>query len=268
MARAAGDSATYRWVLQRKDTGEYFPDPATDVELPSVTTIIHKVLAAPALVGWAYRTTRDNISAYVSFVKNDDNLKNTDVMDMVDTFSDSDMLEEFLKDNSLRPDDVRDEAAARGRAEHSHLETLCGLDPDSAMDCAYGMIEEGGYAKAIGQWWTDKVPTVVASEVVLRSLTHQFAGSVDMVYRNATHPLSVTDLKTRKEDATAYASDFFQIDGYDIAWNEMNPKNQAHRKTVLVARADGTYREVESKLEDGAFLKLLDIYNVMKEVGL
>jgi len=260
MPRAAGSSSHYEFVLRRA-TGSYDKD--TIIKLPSVTHIIGNVVAKP-LDGWVYKVTRDNISGMVNVL--DDHRD-----ELLDTMADPDMLAEYMKENRLRPEDVAGDASTRGTREHEMLEALCKAylesDETAAEQLANRTLKRdtaSPWAKAIASWWLDRYPHIIASESVLYSLTLGVAGTVDMVY-GMQGEVIVTDLKTRGEGKPAYRSDFIQTDGYADMWEEMTGEI-VDRRTVLIAREDGTVDEYENDLPRGTFRQTKELYDLLKGV--
>ena len=265
MGRAAGDGSHYTWVLRDLSSGKY--DQSSTISLPSVTTIIGRVLAKPALIPWTYRETRDAISGLVHLLMIDANNGEYTEHDVLELLADADELEAYLKENKLRPEDQKTAAQNRGKAAHSMLEELGLLaleNDDAAADAlAQRILEKTTYTqfdKATASWWVDREPRVVASEHRLLSLTHRYAGSTDLIWRDRDDALVLTDLKSRRAGQPAWESDHIQVGGYSIAWEEMgNPP--IDRETVLVVREDGTWDEYESTVDNrGVFLSLLDVY--------
>jgi hypothetical protein len=261
MARAAGSGTHYEFVLRNANNGRYHQDVV--IALPSSTTIIKQTLAAPQLVGWAYRTTRDNIAGLVTQL-----LKQDGVHEQIfDVLTDGDWLDEVLKENQLRPDDVRDERAEAGSREHKTLETLAGMDPEQAYEQAAKRLQEGsqGSERAIYQWWVDTNPTVVSAELILPCVQHGYCGTTDLVWYDGQHEKVVTDLKTRRAELYDYDSDQFQVDSYRVAYNLLHPEAPAVRGSVLLAFDDGTYDEAEVTLPEGEFLKVKAVYDCIQQ---
>ena len=75
--------------------------------------------------------------------------------------------------------------------------------------------------------------------------------------------LVLMDLKTRKEGARVYTSDEVQVGAYEMAWTRMN-RRTVDRRTVLVAREDGTWDEVEATTPPAVFIHLLAVYSILK----
>lgn len=266
MPRLAGDTGTYVWQLVDKTTGK--PSLAAPIELVSVTTVIGKVLAKEALYDWNYRETRDRIAGAIA-VLHEEKLWTSERI--VDLFSDADWIEEFFKSNRLRPRDTTRDSADAGRAHHDALESLAVSNindgPDRSYHLAAQVLEDRdatGHRVATARWWLDRRPIVEATEEVVYSLEKGYAGTLDLAWMDRDGGMVITDLKNRKAGAESYSSDHFQLDAYDYARDEMYGISESTR-TVLVARADGTYVEDKVILPPGAFLSLLEIYNDMQE---
>lgn len=267
MGRAAGNGGHYTYVLRDLSTGKY--DLSNTIDLPSVTTIIGKVLSKPAIIGWTYRETRDAISGLVQVLLSADREAHPDIeADILELLSEPEMLEEYLKENRLRPEDQKHEAADRGKKAHTALEDLAKLainEDAAASDRMAGRILEKQrstpFDRATASWWLDRSPEVVATEARLKSLKHMFAGSADLVWRDGDGNMVMSDLKSRKEGQPAWESDHIQVGAYSLAWEEQTGQ-AIDIETVLVVRADGTWDEYESKLDNRAiFLDLLSAFN-------
>lgn len=269
MGRAAGDGKYYTFVLRDLSTGRY--DQGCTISFPSVTTIIGRVLAKPALIPWTYRETRDAISGLVSVLLSADREAHPDIeSDILDLLSDPDMLEEYMKENGLRPEDQKLEAADRGKKAHTALEDLATIalkEDSSAADALAGrLLEKPGttpFDRATAAWWLDREPEVIATEARLFSLHHGFAGSADLVWRDRDGYVVMTDLKSRRASQPAWESDHIQVGAYSIAWEERT-EQEVERETVLVVREDGTWDEYESRVDNRQVF--LDLNAAYKEL--
>ena len=265
MGRAAGDGSHYTFVLRNLSTGKY--DSSATISLPSVTSVIGRVLAKPALIPWTYRETRDAISGMVAVHLASSGGHPDTVDDLLDVLADSDALEAYLASNQLRPQDQKDEAAVRGRKAHGALEKMAelALEQDgTAADALANRIldkpQSTPFDRASASWWLDREPEVVATETFLWSLQHGFAGTVDLVWRDNEGALTITDLKSRKAGQPAWESDHIQVGAYSLIWEEQTGE-KADKQSVLVVRADGTWDEYVSNVDNEAvFLDLLSVY--------
>ena len=260
--RAAANNPNYTFVLRNDNNGRYLQD--VTISLPSTSTVVKRTLAAPQLVGWAYRTTRDIISGTAAVLLDDPNVSNMDFYEML---TDADQLEEYLKDNKLRPDDQRDERASEGTREHKTLEAIAAASvaqQDGEVDLVQKLLQsDNGYERAIAGWWAEVIPVVVESETILPCPQHGYCGSVDLIWYDGETKI-VTDLKTRRAGLGAYDSDMFQVEGYMTAYDLMHPEAPSDRGSVLIAREDGTWEEVEMDLPRGSFLDLKKIHDTIR----
>jgi hypothetical protein len=268
MPRVAGDKPYYTFVLRNENTGRYHHN--VSIKLPSVTTVIGATLAKPALVRWAYGSTRDAISGLVSVLVS--NIQEADradaIPELLDMLTDADWLEETLKDNQLRPDDIKDIAGERGNVAHAWLEELCKVYLDDQhgpeiADQAALAVPSDSWHTGVSRWWRQAQPTVLESETVLYSLRHGFAGSVDLVWIDAEGNLVITDLKSRGPERGVYESDHVQAGAYKIAYEEMSG-TKVDRTSVLVVREDGSFEEESTTLPPTTFLHLLDVFKNLK----
>lgn len=273
MGRIVGDSKFYTFHL-KQGNGRYSQD--FTISLPSVTSIIHKTFAAPALQRWNYSQTRDSIAGLAAVSKGFDAENSLSLIEIVE---DADLLEEWLTLNHMRPEDISREAMERGTREHETLGSLAALahseGPEAAAELASKLGQNSAsspWAYAIADWWLTRLPIVIATEAVVYQLEPHggFAGSLDLVYETDVHTSDnpeydhivrkrvLTDLKTRKEGAQAYDSDEIQVAAYELAWTQ-NSGVPVDEKSILVARADGTWDEYPSDVPSSVFLHLLAI---------
>src|SRR5678809_798241 len=201
MPRAAGSGTHYEFVLREAGTGNLLEDHT--IRLPSVTTIIKAVLAAPALINWAYRQTVESVE-----ILHDHKALDLEVDD----------LDALLEHAKLRPNAVRDSRGEEGSATHRYLERL---------------VATGGRARpsdereiALQRWYVSHGPrrasNVEGSEVIVWSLAHEFSGTVDLIWWDHEGQLTITDLKTRNSNAReGYVSDLAQVAAYKIAYEEL-----------------------------------------------
>ena len=257
MSRAAGDSRYYTFTLRNENTGRYMKD--VEIKLPSSSTIVKETLAAPALLGWYYRMTRDNIVGLASVLGQE-----PEFMDML---TDPEWLEEYLKDNQLRPEDIGKEAARRGTREHKTLENLAKVgieDPDEAHVRAQRLMEHSSnpFEVAIGTWWYNNRPIPLHAEKVLPAPQWGYCGTTDMIFLDADDMVEVLDLKTRRSGLGVYRDDEFQVDSYFIAYQGLG--NEAHSRGVLIAYDDGTYQHSPVSVPVGSFLEVKRVWDLIQ----
>ena len=274
----------YTFVLVDPWTGKIRQD--VELALPSVTHIIEKTLAKPELIEWAYRRTVDNISGLVDLLWNDERIEHAE--DLIKSLRDAEELDDYLTENRLRPSDVAEDASEAGQEGHAFLAKLAmaalEADAEAAVALAQRTLKRSGVSGhnvAIAKWWLSVDPDVVASEKTVVSTRHRFAGTLDIL-RRRDDTYTVTDLKCRSEDrpcgvehrtresaikchvVSAYTSDHLQTGGYSIALAEEGLP--VSLRTVLVAKADGTFDEVDSDMPEDLFLNLVELHRNVCDV--
>lgn len=267
MPRAAGSNSNYTFVLRNDNNGRYIQD--VTISLPSVTTIINATVAKPALVGWAYRSTRDSVAGLIDqLLQSDYGSTPEGRQEVLDALTDGDWLDELLKENALRPDDIKEEAGDRGTVAHAHLEDLCSayFAENGGPEAAWSLAESAPrhpWHVGVSRWWRAASPIPIKSETVLYSLRHRFCGTVDLVWHDIDNNLVITDLKSRGPDRGIYETDHVQVCAYKIAYEEMTGE-KVDRTSVLVVREDGTYEEETTSIDPSVFLSVLDVYNLLR----
>lgn len=269
---SAGDSTSYRWRLYDKKKGKTVPD--QDIDLDRVTHVIKRTLGKPELVGWTFYQNADYVAGFLSWAAAKEwanppfDAENN--MSLMDYLVDGDLFRELLKEYRMRTEDTTKDASDMGTEYHLEFEKIARyhleIDPKEGIRRAEFLVKKfvGSHRGAIGQWWLDTQPNVIASELPLRSLEHRFAGTCDLAVLDKDGFVKLIDLKNRKEEKTVYDSDRVQMDAYEIAWDEMYPTDEVWTSSVLVAREDGTYHEEEVTGVEGTFLDLLKVYRRLK----
>lgn len=258
--RAAGSGRDYRiavvdaWGKVREEIAGF----------PSVTTIIHDTdaSAGQALMGWAYNVGLAGVAELLSsgaIVPGDDDAK----------------IKAALKNAKLTPWSTRDKAAGRGTDVHELAEQL--MKGEASPDDIRGKVKTGqeGYADALLAWHEQYRRKPVLVEATLVSLTHEFAGTCDLIdtdpEQDDARPTSVevADFKTSK---AIYESHFWQCDAYAIAFQEM--ARRRGRSIVVDAirvirfGADGDFEERSVAPLNGApFLKMRELYAELNGKG-
>lgn len=260
MARAAGNKDHYTWLLLDENTGKVLR--GTELKLPSVTSIIGRVLAKD-LTGWAYWATLDSVTGLYDGIS---------AADRRDIMVDSSELDAALRLNRMRPQDVTKARAAEGTETHDYLERLVTVElMDESSTAARKMAQrtlaksEDGYERAVAQFWLDHEPDAVSAEEKVWSLHHGgFQGTLDLAYRDPEGNLGILDLKTRKAGGKSYPSDHVQTGAYEIAYEERHG-TAVHFREVLIARPDGSYVLERSSRDDPTiFLRLLEIDRLLR----
>lgn len=174
MARLAGDSPHYTFYLNG-DKDSY------SINMPSVTTIIKSVLAAPALVGWAYKLGKEG--------------------------------KQSMKE-------VLDQRSAEGNAAHSYLENLVADTPDLVATDAYQEgIKKWWDSAGVALQGISSEQVVLSTQhfyagtldLAASKIGHGL-GIIDLKTRRAP---------ARKSWRKAYESDLIQVAAYRLAYEEM-----------------------------------------------
>lgn len=262
-------------------------------KLPRVTHILKSVIAKE-LTKWTYGYTRDAISGYIAQLVD----QGVDPEEIIRMVVDADWLEDELKENRLRPDDYARERAVEGGDRHDFFErlgqaSLVGDGSDITL-ATWGAHQAEPFTRGISRWWLQERPQVIAAETRLVSEEGGYAGTVDQVAYRPTFNgrVVVTDLKTRrgnrpclvahKTEAAArdchevwpYETDHIQTAPYQLMYNaqlwkderllmnadERNKLTALHR-TVLIARADGTFVEEESTIDASIWDDIMSVWH-------
>jgi hypothetical protein len=216
---------------------------------PSVTTVIGKAVPKE-LSGWGQKVGVEMCQALVA----------------EGSFPDPDsetFLEQCLalgRDRNLLWWQQRDTAGKRGVGAHDVFE---GLSTGEVPDL--GDVDEQwrGHAQGVFSFWADHDPTPVISEILVGSLEHGYCGRLDAVLEINGKPILV-DLKTSK--SARYDSQHIQLDGYRTALAECG---YVVPEEMWVLRVDdsGEYEIVESPVEEGSFVKVLESFKMLRSLG-
>lgn len=236
----------------------------------SVTTILG-CLDKPALVWWGMRVGVEGVVALardhgVSFAGDF----------AVPGAPYAEEIIESLKAHRLTVNHVRDKGADRGKSVHSALERyiLSGRLPDP-LDYP---VEEQGYVAGLVRFLDHAQLEPVASEVMVGSAEHRFAGRYDLdarlrasvtlngkVFRGKVREVKLDaglykwDLKTSKG---VYETHHFQLSGYELAAVECGYEPTDGQVVVCVS-ADGTYEVALNRSTPEDFLAVKGAYDAM-----
>lgn len=254
---------TYEFIL-RGANGRY--DQSAKIVLPSVTTIASAVLAKPQLAPWYYSTTVDVISAGITALYNSP--EGIGIAELMDTFSDHELLDEWIRESQVHPDDVADDASERGQVAHNFLHSLALMhktaSPADALRLAEKALNDGKtdpWRLAVAKAWLAERFVPIETERVVYSLRHRYAGRLDL-----RDEQGVVDLKTRRADLGIYTSDQVQLDGYKIAVEETEGISIG-RGRVLLAKDNGEYSLEEAWVPDGSFIKIVELYYMLRKTA-
>jgi hypothetical protein len=192
----------------------------------SVTQILD-VLHKPALVWWGMqigvkglRALRDD---YENLLEHDE-----------------ETLVELLTENKLTVNHIRDAAATRGQSVHAALEAFA---RERTIPSLIAFPEEDrGYVQALAQWLYDVKPEFLATEVMVGSAEHGYAGRYDLRVRLDGRE-GIVDAKTSKK--VWHQSQMPQLAAYDEAAVECGAE-PTDFQAVLRLDKDGSYELEES----------------------
>lgn len=216
--------------------------PAGRETFASVTTIINKVIAKPALPGWAARSVAEHVA---------DNWRQCAALGRE---LGRDGLVEVLRQV---PWTQRDRAADRGSLVHSLAEAATlGQEPDVPPGVE-------GYVAAWRRWREEHQPTFIAAEAtVYARQAPGWAGTLDAIAEIPGLGRVLVDYKTGKDlypevslQLTAYAmADFVAVGTTEV------PMPQAERLFALLLSGDGTYDFCEVARCDGGWRAVLELW--------
>jgi hypothetical protein len=216
--------------------------------VPSVTTVLG-CLDKPGMSWWGMQIGVDGMLAL---------LAEDDGLDWALAYSRQEIVDELVR-RKLSVNHVRDQAATRGTSLHSALENylVAGVVPKPTMFPT----ADRGYVQALARALVDLKPQVEATEVIVGSALHEFAGRYDLrAWINGK--LWRLDLKSSKR---VYDVAHLQLAAYELAAVEMGEAHSAARG-VLRLDASGSYELVESFAQPQMFLSVLGTYRALQRL--
>lgn len=219
-----------------------------EVVLPRISDISKIIDKSDQLLGWAYNS---GLEGMLAFAEAEVDFSGWDLS----------AAKEAMKQAGYSPFVRRGAAADRGSRAHDTLEMCARGDPELEIHRFIDKVpkENQGYCWAAVDWYAHEAPEPILVEESVVSLQHGFAGTLDL-YSKRGEPtvgkgLVLTDAKTSKD---VYPEMAMQLGGYAIALEELGfPVDTA---SILLLRADGTYKEVFLEPDRAAFLHALDLY--------
>jgi ATP-dependent exoDNAse (exonuclease V) beta subunit len=196
-----------------------------------VSTIL-KVIAKPNLVSWARRTTLDTVR---------------------ELLREGLSVEAALSLAEVEPERQRDLAAQRGGLVHEAI--ACALKKGS-----YAAGEEDPRVRAALSFLTDYNLDCVAVELMVWSLHHRYAGTIDLVGRQADGVLTLADWKT----GGIWPEAALQLGAYAIALEEMTGRRVERAYVVRLWEAGYEARQVNLSLARRAFLACLTLWRALR----
>lgn len=120
---------------------------------------------------------------------------------------------------------------------------------------------ERGYSQAVISWWADVEPEPIATEQVVYSPSHRFAGRCDLIAK-IDGKVTIVDLKTGFIGESAHV----QLGGYWLAATESG-FGPLEAMQLLKVYDDGTYSVLPGLSSPSEFAQALDVYRGGKRLG-
>lgn len=247
-------------------------------EVPSVSNILG-CLDKPGLVWWGQRVGVEGVLELVGrdVIKFQDGLCFEYYSETLLGVED---VVEFLKQHKLTTNHQRDKAGDRGTSIHDALETWAQTGRIPAPN-VYPE-EERGYIRALNDFIIDSGVEPKASEVMVASAEHGYAGRYDLLgtiphgadvvvktfpKRNPVREkidggVWLLDLKTSK---SVHDTHFLQLEAYNHASGECGYAVGDYRGVIHLC-PDGRYELVESRATFDDFLAVLGAYKAMERM--
>lgn len=188
-----------------------------------MTTITKVIPKGDAMTWWGFKL---GIKAVADYVVETDDFPGGTVDEITDV-----LYERFKQEKKLTPKAVMEQGGAKGSNIHEYAEAL--FDPKrgpSFLPAKAGLPpEEAGRLQSLVDWYHGKhikapnmTPpskmTVIAQEVPVFSLIHDFAGTLDLILQDpATGAYYLVDFKTSKG---IYVDHLLQVAAYEFAAKE------------------------------------------------
>lgn len=243
-------------ILFHERTHKYLVD---GVHVPSVTQILG-VLDKPALPWWGQRIGVMGVQQLQAW-------------GVEIPWDDTDGIVKLLTEHKLTVNHIRDKGGTRGSGAHDALEAwmVNGTPPNPLAFPD----EERGYVQGLARALLELRPEVIATEVMVASVTHQFAGRLDLIARvSPTAELLeklglepgatvLLDLKTAKG---IYPEQHFpQLEAYEGANVECGA-DPTDARLVLRLGADGTFEVARSYATFDTFLGIKEAFDALRDL--
>lgn len=274
MGRKAGDSDSYQWRLYDKSVDGIVK--TETIDLPTVTTIIKKVLAKH-LGTYESNMTLDLLAAALDAIGDDGYTEAFDTengMTIWDQLTDGEILSEWLREQGLTNADVLAMRGDEGHVQHDTFEALgvahLSHGEDFALERAEELVEDPStpWDESIGGWWLEERPKVLAPEQTVRWFSGRgapfgFAGTLDLAYTAKDGATVITDLKSRNYGGDVYDSDRAQLGGLKLAYEQHKGKS-VDRLLAFIALPAGEWKakEVDAAKWVPVFEHLFEIYEL------
>lgn len=273
----SGLEIEFSWEPKRQYRLRNDSDPEAWVEVPSVTDVLSVLDKSAALTWWGMRVGIEGVLRLYSMgmIMHTGTYGLSVLTNQGWKAATLPMLEELIVKHKLSTNHRRDEAGKRGTAVHDVLEMWATGEKLPTLDLFPP--SERGYVVGLYAFLAD-IPSAepLASEVMVGSLEHGFAGRYDVRFRT-TEPhrvvvhrtpvrgpqwadlapgLYLGDLKTTKD---RYTSHDRQLEGYEGAGVECGYEPTDGRGVLLVS-PDGHYKFIRSRATYQDFLNTLAVY--------
>jgi hypothetical protein len=222
---------TPRLQVRRFTVGERHFYEVNGVVVPSVSSIL-SVIAKPNLVAWARRTALEKVRELL-----EEGLS----------------IEVALALAEVEPERQRDLAAQRGGLVHEAI--ACALKKGS-----YAAGEGDPRVRAALSFLTDYGLDCVAVELMVWSLHHRYAGTIDLVGRQADGVLSLADWKS----GGIWPEAALQLGAYAIALEEMTGRPVGEAYVVGLREKGYEAKRVNLPLARRAFLACLTLWRALR----
>jgi len=217
--------------------------------VPSVTQILD-VLHKSALVWWGMQIGVRGCMTLMALGYNG-------VFDETD----EDVVK-LLTAEKLTVNHVRDVAATRGQSVHSALEAFA---RERTIPSLIAFPEEDrGYVRALAQWLLDAKPEFLATEVMVGSEQHGYAGRYDLRVRMDGLGDGIVDLKTSKK--VWHQSQMPQLAAYEEAAVECGGE-PTDFQAVLRLDKDGSYELEESCATIEDFIAVKAAFDTQRDLN-
>jgi hypothetical protein len=174
-------------------------------------------------------------------------------------WDDAEGATKLLTEHKLTVNHVRDSAATRGKSVHDALEAFAttGATPRPSQFPA----EDRGFVQALARALMDLSPVCEATEIMVGSTEHGYAGRYDLRCR-LDGALCRLDAKTGKR---VYDEALLQLAAYELAAVEMG-EEPSDRLLVLRLGVDGEYEVVESHATAEQFLGVKAAFDALADL--
>lgn len=254
-------------------------------EVPSVTTVLG-VLDKPALPWWGMKVGVEGVISLFNMgilhratAQSGQQVLATNTEDGMFAAGTDEVIS-LLTRHALTVNHVRDKAGDRGTSVHSALELWA--DDGKLPDPDIFPPGEQGYVQGLRAFLEHADPEPVASEVMVGSLEHGFAGRYDIRFKlkeerqvvfhrtpvkgaqwaTVKPGIYLGDLKT---SSGVYPSHSLQLEGYEGASIE-DGYDATEARGIIHVNADGTYEFVRSRASYEDFLNVVAVWRTLEDM--